>query len=79
MAEFQRTQAQVDVALESRRMGSQTMIIGWIILGMAALVGIYVFSAVRDGDLTWPTYVGIMFVIGLGLVLGGAFIRSRGR
>lgn len=78
MAEFQRTQSQVDATLGARRTGSVYMVLGWIILGMAALVGVFVFNAIRDGDMFWPTFAGIMGVIGLALVVGGAMVRKRG-
>jgi len=77
MAELQRKPAQEDAAIEGRRSGSLMMVLGWIILGMAALVGIFVFNAIRDGDMMWPTFAGILGVIGLGLVIAGARARHR--
>jgi hypothetical protein len=77
MAEFQRTQAEVDATLSTRRSGSVLLVVGWIFLGMAALTGVLNFSAVREGDSVWLTFTGVMAAIGLVLAITGTVVRSK--
>lgn len=77
MTEFQRTQQEVDTVLDTRRTGSVYLVLGWIVLGVAALLAIFVFNAIRDGDSMWLWFTGILGVVGLALVARGAYVRSR--
>ena len=62
---------------ENRRIGSQMLIIGWILLGMCAIGGIYLFQDIREGTHTWFAFDTIFGIIGLALVAAGSIFRRR--
>ncbi len=71
MARYQLSQASVDEGIQAHEAGLVAQVLGWILLGMAGIVGVFVFSAFRDGDSVWPTYTGVMALIGAVLVAAG--------
>jgi hypothetical protein len=77
MSEFQRTQSEVDSSIDSGHRGGAALMVGAVFLGMAGVLGIFNFSALRDGDMFWPTYSTIVGLIGVVCVAYGAMIRSR--
>jgi hypothetical protein len=76
MNRFQMTQDRVDAAVRVQSAALVLLVLGWTLFGMAGLVGIYVFSAFRDGDAVWPAYTGIMGFIGLVLLFAGWWRRT---
>jgi hypothetical protein len=77
MAEFNRSRSEVDQALGSRRSGAVLLTLGWIFLGMAALLGVFAFNAIRAGDKMWPIFTGIVALVGLICLTSGSIFRSR--
>ena len=77
MTQFQRTQAQIDAEIEDNFSGSVLLTVGWTLLGMAFLLGVYTFSAIRQGTPSWLVYEGLIGAVGLVLVVAG--VRRRGR
>ena len=77
MAEFQRAQQEIDRSVHSGHVSGVALTVGGIFLGMAALVGVFNFAAMRDGDTVWPTYTAIMGLIGLVCVVIGSVMRMR--
>lgn len=77
MAEFQRTQSAVDMSVDSGHSGGVALMVGFLFLGMTGALSIFNFSALRDGDMLWPTYTAIVGLIGVVCVGYGVMIRSR--
>jgi hypothetical protein len=77
MAEFQRTQLDVDESIDSGHAGGVALMVGCVFLGMAGFLSIFNFAALRDGDMLWPTYTAIMGFIGIVCVAVGTVIRTR--
>ncbi|HWR36101.1 MAG TPA: hypothetical protein VN622_09560 [Clostridia bacterium] len=76
MAQIQRTQ---DAEIDAQRTGSLLLTLGWLVLAVDALLGIYAFPAIRDGSQSWLWLVAILGVIGFTLLVAGSVKRSRGR
>ncbi len=70
-------QAQEDARLQEQRVGSQTMILGFVILGMAAILGIYVFVDIREGTHLMLAVSGTLGLIGLILIGYGEHKRAE--
>jgi hypothetical protein len=64
-------------ASETRRLGSIMLTIGWILLWMDGMLGVYFFISLRDGSLFWPIWVAIEGVLGLALIVVGTRYRHR--
>ena len=64
-------------ASETRRLGSIMLTIGWTLLWMDGLLGVYFFISLRDGSLFWPIWVAIEGVLGLALIVVGTRYRHR--
>jgi hypothetical protein len=77
MAEFQRTQSEVDMSVESGHVSGAALMVGCVFLAMAGALGIFNFAALRDGDIFWPTYSTIVGLIGVVCVAYGVMVRSR--
>jgi len=75
MPGFDRDQVAIDNTVENRRMGSLMLTVGWILLWMDAMLGIYFFASLRDGSWFWPIWLGLQGVAGLGLVILGTYYR----
>jgi hypothetical protein len=70
-------QAQEDAQLRQQRTGSQTMVLGFVILGMAAILGIYNFVDVREGTHLMLSMSGGLGFIGLVLIAIGEYKRAE--
>ena len=77
MPGFDRDQVAIDNTVENRRLGSIMLTIGWILLWMDAILGIFFFSSLRDGSMFWPIWLGIEGVLGLVLVSWEPAIATR--
>lgn len=69
--------AQEDQRLQQQRTGSQMMILGFVILGMAGILGIYNFSDIREGTHLMLAVSGALGLIGLALVAFGQYRRTE--
>ncbi len=69
--------AQEDARLRQQRTGSQTMIVGWVILGMAAILGIYNFVDFTEGTYLMLATSTVLGIIGLVLIAIGEFKRAE--
>ena len=69
--------AQEDARLRQQRAGSQTMIVGFVILGMAAILGIYNFVDLREGTHLMLTLSGLLGLTGLVLIAIGEYKRAE--
>ena len=65
-----------DQRLAELQRGSATMVVGWIILGMASVCGLFLFQTFRDGTLVWRNLTLVMGAIGFVLVLWGNYLRK---
>ena len=75
MPGFDRNQAAIDDTVENRRLGSVLLTVGWVLLWMDALLGIYFFISLRGGSWFWPIWLGIEGALGLVLVIMGTRYR----
>lgn len=62
---------------ENRRLGSDLLMVGWVLLGMCAITGIFVFQDIREGTHTWLVWNGLFGFLGLALVAVGTMVRRR--
>ncbi len=77
MTNLQRTQQQTDSELGAQQDGAIMMAVGWTLLGMFILVGIFTFSAVRQGTPSWLIFEALIGIPGLVLVGLGVARRHR--
>lgn len=75
MPGFDRDQVAIDNTVENRQLGSVMLTIGWILLWMDALLGVFFFQSLRNGSMFWPIWLAIEGVIGLALVIMGTRYR----
>ena len=75
MPGFDRDQVAIDNTVENRRLGSVLLTVGWILLWMDAVLGIFFFISLRNGSWFWPLWLGIEGVLGLVLVMMGTHYR----
>jgi len=75
MPGFDRDQAAIDNTVENRRLGSVLLTIGWVLLWMDAVLGIFFFISLRNGSWFWPIWLGIEGALGLALVIAGTSYR----
>lgn len=75
MPGFDRDQVAIDNTVENRQLGSIMLTIGWILLWMDAILGVFFFQSLRNGSMFWPIWLAIEGVIGLGLVIMGTKYR----
>ena len=62
---------------ENRQLGSDLLMIGWVLLGMCGIGGIFVFQDIREGTSMWLIWNGVFGFLGLALVAIGTFLRHR--
>ncbi|HEY3927305.1 MAG TPA: hypothetical protein VGL89_02915 [Candidatus Koribacter sp.] len=62
---------------ENRRLGSWLLMTGWVLWGMCAIGGMFVFQDIREGTHMWLVYDGVFGFIGLVLVAAGTIFRRR--
>jgi hypothetical protein len=75
MPGYDRDQVAIDNTVENRQLGSIMLTIGWILLWMDSMLGIFFFSSLRDGSMFWPVWLTIEGVIGLVLIVMGTRYR----
>jgi hypothetical protein len=75
MPGFDRDQVAINNTVENRQLGSVMLTIGWILLWMDGILGIFFFQSLREGSLFWPVWLAIEGVIGLALVIAGTRYR----
>lgn len=61
----------------NRRLGSDVLMVGWVLLGMCAVTGIFVFQDIREGTHLWLVWNTVFGILGLALVVIGTAIRRR--
>jgi hypothetical protein len=76
MPGYERDQAAIDYTVENRQLGSVLLTLGWILLWMDAILGIFFFISLRNGSWFWPIWLGIQGFIGLVLVMMGTRYRK---
>ena len=59
MPGFDRDQVAIDNTVENRRLGSVLLTVGWILLWMDAILGVFFFISLRNGSWFWPIWLGI--------------------
>jgi hypothetical protein len=75
MPGFDHDQVAIDNTVENRRLGSVLLTVGWILLWMDAMLGVYFFISLRDGSWFWPIWLGLQGFAGLVLVIMGTRYR----
>ncbi|MGA2989624.1 MAG: hypothetical protein ABSD88_04040 [Candidatus Korobacteraceae bacterium] len=65
-----------DAKTKAQRRGSVALAVGWTLLAMAMLVGIYVFQDIREGTHFFIAYAGVMAFIGVMAIGYGQHLRS---
>jgi hypothetical protein len=75
MPGFDRDQVAIDNTVENRRLGSVLLTIGWILLWMDGLLGVFFFQSLRNGSWFWPIWLGVEGLLGLVLVIMGTSYR----
>ena len=75
MPGFDRDQLAIDNTVENRRLGSVLLTVGWILLWMDAVLGVFFFISLRNGSWFWPIWLAIEGVLGLVLVIMGTRYR----
>lgn len=75
MPGFDRDQAAIDNTVENRQLGSVMLTVGWILLWMDAVLGVFFFISLRNGSMFWPIWLAIEGVLGLALVIMGTRYR----
>ena len=70
---------EADSAMEGRRLGSVLLVLGWTLLWMDVLLGIYFFISLRDGSMFWPVWLAVEGLAGLVLVIVGTHYRRMVR
>jgi hypothetical protein len=68
-----------DAKTGGQRRGSVAVAVGWTLLAMSMVVGVYVFQDIREGTHFFIAYAGAMGLIGLMLIgYGQRLRRSNG-
>jgi hypothetical protein len=75
MPGYDRDQVAIDNTVENRQLGSVLLTVGWILLWMDAILGVYFFISLRNGSMFWPVWLAIEGVLGLVLVIMGTRYR----
>ncbi|MGC2109095.1 MAG: hypothetical protein WA655_06225 [Candidatus Korobacteraceae bacterium] len=68
-------QVAIDNTVENRRLGSVLLTVGWILLWMDAVLGVFFFSSLRNGSWFWPIWLAVEGLLGLVLVMMGSRYR----
>jgi hypothetical protein len=75
MPGYDRDQVAIDNTVENRQLGSIMLTIGWILLWMDGILGIYFFQSLSNGSMFWPIWLTIEGIAGLVLVIMGTRYR----
>jgi hypothetical protein len=68
-----------DAKLAARRRGFVALALGWTLLGMAMIAGMYVFQGIREGTRFFVHYAGALALLGLmSIGYGNRLRRSNG-
>ena len=59
------------------RQGSTMLVLGWILVGWAAMLSIYFWSSLAVGSSMWLWVIGVLGVVGLVMVGVGTNMRKR--
>ena len=62
---------------ENRRLGSQLLTIGWILMGMNAIGAMFVFQDIREGTKMWLISTAVIGVIALACIALGTIKRRQ--
>ena len=62
---------------ENRRLGSQLLTIGWILLGMNGIAAMFVFQDIREGTHMWLIWCAIIGIIALACIALGTMKRRQ--
>jgi hypothetical protein len=77
MANYGYTEHEHNWWAERYRQGSTLLVIGWILVGWAAMLTIYFWSSLAVGSSMWLWVIGVLTVVGLGMVGAGTKMRKR--
>jgi len=76
---MQETIRTYDAKMAGQRRGSVALAVGWTLLAMAMIVGIYVSQDVREGTRFFVHYAGVLALLGLmSIGYGNRLRRSNG-
>jgi hypothetical protein len=75
MPGYDRDQVSIDNTVENRQLGSVMLTIGWILLWMDGLLGVFFFQSLRNGSMFWPIWLAIEGAIGIALIIAGTRYR----
>ena len=64
---------------ENRRLGSQLLILGWILMGMNGIAAMFVFQDIREGTHMWLIWSAVVGIIALALIAFGTIKRRQVR
>lgn len=72
----------VNVALETRvqhnrQVGSFMLVLGWILMGLNGIAGIFVFQDIREGTHMWLAWSTVVGIISLALIALGTIKRRQ--
>ncbi len=62
---------------ENRRLGSQLLTIGWILMAMNGIAGLFVFQDLRQGTHMWLVWTAVLGIIALALIAFGTMKRRQ--
>ena len=75
MPGFERDQVAIDNTVENRHLGSVLLTVGWTLLWMDAILGVFFFISLRNGSWFWPIWLAVEGLLGLVLVMMGSHYR----
>ena len=75
MPGYDRDQVAIDNTVENRRLGSELLTAGWILMCMGGMYGVFIFISLRDGSWFWPISVGVVCGAGFVLAVLGTMYR----
>lgn len=64
---------------ENRRLGSMMLVLGWILMGMNGIAGIFVFQDIREGTHLWLVWSAVVGIVALALIAFGTVKRRQFR
>ncbi len=62
---------------ENRRLGSFMLVLGWILMAMNGIAGIFVFQTIREGSHMWLVWTAVVGIIALALIALGTIKRRQ--
>jgi hypothetical protein len=74
--QFDTSQTEIEARMARQRNGSLMLTCGWIILGMAFVLGLFWYNSVKDGDILWRAITGSIALIGVVLIGFGNHFRK---